>query len=40
MESDDMTYEAPLDREICLMGLNYIQNKDFNNKGEFEDAEL
>lgn len=20
-ESDDMTYEAPLDREICLMGL-------------------
>ena len=35
-----MTYEAPLDREICLMGLNYIWNKDFNNKGEFEDAEL
>lgn len=24
VESDDMTYEAPLDREICLMGLNYI----------------
>ena len=22
-----MTYEAPLDREICLMGLNYISNK-------------
>ncbi len=20
-ESDDMTYEAPLDREICLMGF-------------------
>ena len=24
VESDDMTYEALLDREICLMGLNYI----------------
>ena len=35
-----MTYEAPLDREICLMGLYCIQNKDFNNKGEFEDAGL
>lgn len=21
VESDDMTYEAPLDREICLMGF-------------------
>ena len=21
VESDHMTYEAPLDREICLMGL-------------------